>query len=272
MRIVKGLLLYASLTISSCTMDDRHLSMHLNELALNANNPENSIELLDSAISLDPNNKLLYSNRAYFYYELEKWEASFSDCLKSLKRDSLQSDMWGLMGLINYNTGEYEESVKHLKKAILIEDKNPEYYYYSGLSYYMIDEFNSTVVNVENALELDPDSSNIEAIEILVGAKLLIGDSVGIKQVLDFLEKKRSGSASFYVLKANYLIKLKRYRDALKELDKAIAIKENHAGIFYMRASIYTYMNDLKGACAEWAKAGSLGNTEAKEFFKNHCE
>lgn len=58
--------------------------------------------------------------------------------------------------------------------------------------------------------------------------------------------------------------------EALKDFDKAIEIKPDYSDAYLGRGSVKYSMNDISGACKDWATANKLGNTQAKVLIEKY--
>ena len=65
---------------------------------------------------------------------------------------------------------------------------------------------------------------------------------------------------------------LKDYNGAIEDYNQAIEIEPNDPSAYFIRGVVKKKLNDLKGACEDWKKAAELGNENAAELLKEHCE
>ena len=59
---------------------------------------------------------------------------------------------------------------------------------------------------------------------------------------------------------------------AINDLNKAIDIDPEYKVAYYNRGVTKYELKDLKGACEDWKKAAELGDEDAAELLKEHCE
>ena len=58
---------------------------------------------------------------------------------------------------------------------------------------------------------------------------------------------------------------------AISDYTKVIEINSNDNQAYYFRGSSKYYLNDKRGACADWRKAANLGNTTAQDNIRLAC-
>jgi len=80
-----------------------------------------------SAIDLDPNNAIYYSNRAAAYAKLKDNKNSILDCEKALRIDPQYSKAYGRMGFAHFNDGNYEKAVAAYENALSLDPANQPY-------------------------------------------------------------------------------------------------------------------------------------------------
>jgi Flp pilus assembly protein TadD len=56
------------------------------------------------------------------------------------------------------------------------------------------------------------------------------------------------------------------------DYDKALEIDPNNAMVYSNRGGAKFVLDDKKGACSDWNKAGELGFLEAYDWIKEHCK
>jgi tetratricopeptide (TPR) repeat protein len=119
---------------------------------------------IDKAIALDSTNYNCYGVKALLLYDDKK----FSDCLfycnKVLLMDTSKAEIWSKKGACEYLLEPSDPVIlKDLNKAISLDDKLVEAYYYRGAYFYRNGEFQKAYTDFSKAVSLDP--KNIPAKE-----------------------------------------------------------------------------------------------------------
>lgn len=65
---------------------------------------------------------------------------------------------------------------------------------------------------------------------------------------------------------------LKDHRGALRDYDKAINLDPEGEEIYFDRGLVKYYLNDRKGACADWKKSLELGFEQAENIISRFCQ
>lgn len=77
--------------------------------------------------------------------------------------------------------------------------------------------------------------------------------------------------ASAYYNRGTMIAKLEDYIRAIQDFDISIEINPLFAEAYYNRGLAKYYLDDMTGACLDWRKAGELGNYDASDLIKEHC-
>lgn len=89
---------------------------------------ENALKCYNTAIALNPENPLLYSNRSLVWLKKNQFEKAISDCNKALilKSDHLKANQ--RRGKAYFELGNYEKAQIDLRKVVELEPNNLESY------------------------------------------------------------------------------------------------------------------------------------------------
>jgi tetratricopeptide (TPR) repeat protein len=68
----------------------------------------------------------------------------------------------------------------------------------------------------------------------------------------------------------NYYANKRNYKKAIENYTKAISVNGKFADAYFGRAEAKFYMNDKKGACADWKLASEYGRKNLKDKLR-HC-
>jgi tetratricopeptide (TPR) repeat protein len=91
--------------------------------------------------------------------------------------------------------------------------------------------------------------------------------SKSIKSIL-FTHK----SAEDYCNRGLKKVSSSKYKNVIKDFNKALEIDSNYAMAYYDRGFVKYYLGDKEGASLDWKKAGELGCTEALDAIKKYCK
>ena len=162
-------------------------------------------------------------------------------CGRDAKPDA--SDYLAL-GMEQIREDEYDEAIDSLSKAIELEPKDPDAYFFRGISYYLKEESYGAIADFDKALELIPNGTVTDITNADIYA--MRGSSYGLKE---------------------------DYDTAIVDLEKAIELEPTNADLealaaetYAQRGYSYTKAGDYDRAIADFDKAFELDNAIADNF------
>lgn len=195
---------------------------------------------------------------------------------------------------IRYNLSEEPDSIKDMAMA-----RN----YNSGIQYYQKGKLNEALEQFKNALEKNPENSNVNhylgRIYYDLGQKQLAlsyyqdaarfnkSDSLstlGAGQV--FFDLGNYDSAMYYYNKSltmapHYALAYynrgtllgmqNKYVKAIDDLNKSIDLDPTNGNAFVNRGLAYYFLKQMNSACRDWKKAASMGIDKAQKAVDQYC-
>lgn len=171
-----------------------------------------------------------------------------------------------LIGFLYYNKDNFKESLKYLNRAILLYDKNPEYFIDRGRARLDCDDYIGSENDFLRAVELNTDDNDVYY--YLGQAKEKQGnyDGAMIEYFILISKDKKNVSALNGI--ANILRIKGKIKKAHKTIDKAINISPKE-GVFYgTKAAVYASDNDNENFYKFFNKALSM-NAKATTLHKD---
>lgn len=120
-------------------------------------------------------------------------------------------------GISLFQKEQYDEAVKCLDKAIIIDPNNAYSWSWRGHSLYLLKRYEEAIKSYNTALSIDPDEINSSD-----------------QRDDSFLQVSRWDANSWSCLGHSHYL-LGHYEDAVKSLDKSLLIDPNHAAVWYNR-------------------------------------
>ncbi len=109
-------------------------------------NYEKSIETLNQALDIAPENKIARLSRASAYMKLDRLEDALTDFDRVINSHPEYAKAYHLRGLVHEKSGDYQAALKDFDRAIGLD---PEY----GAAYYSRANLHSNMGNQERATE-----------------------------------------------------------------------------------------------------------------------
>ena len=167
--------------------------------------------------------------------------------------------------------GDHYGAISDYTKAIEINPNDSEAYYNRGWNKGKLKDHYGAISDYTKAIELN--SAFADAYYNRGHAKVGLNDYSGA--ISDFTKVIEINPQ--YVSAYNNIAFIKRNKEindnygAIYYATKAIEINPNHSNGYYNRGFAKKNIGDMKGACADWRKAFSLGNEYASQLVRYNC-
>jgi len=136
-------------------------------------------------------------------------------------------------GIAFGGVGNYDRGIAYFDKAIEIEPRYAEAYYFRGRAYYYKRRYDKAIADFTKAIEINP------------------------------------GYPEAYNCRGH--IKRRKYKDldgAIADYTMAIEVNQKFAGSYHNRAYAYYHKGQYEKACSDWKRACKLGSCEPYESAK----
>jgi len=170
--------------------------------------------------------------------------------------------------------GDPYEIISSLSKAIDYtenEESRATYYDMRSIRYYLTEQYQLALIDKNKYFELTPPSK-LKASDYNDRAKIKdeLKDYVGALRDINKAIELDYKIANYHNTKAGILSGLNDKIGAVKEYDKAIELnpKESH---YYIMRGYAKYDSNKIGACADWSKAGEMGDYSAYDLISKYC-
>jgi tetratricopeptide (TPR) repeat protein len=181
-----------------------------------------------------------------------------------------------LKATIIYNMdGDLYQVISSLNKALEYQsDENTKALYYDLRStiYLLTKQYQSALIDKNKFFEITP-LLEIKATDYLQRSEIkekLMDYTGALKDINKAIELDFK-NASFYYRKGSILYDLKDKIGAIKAFDKAIQLDPKEIQYYIMRG-FAKYDSDKMGACADWSKAGEMGDYSAYDLIEKYCK
>ncbi|MGC8803388.1 MAG: tetratricopeptide repeat protein, partial [Bacteroidales bacterium] len=122
---------------------------------------KDAFELINNAISKEPNQPALYYGRGILNNSKQKFEKALSDFNKSLELNADYNPFYLYLarGTAYLGMKEYEMALADFSKAIEIVPKSAIAYSSRAKVYYETEKYNEAIADYEKTIELNPDNA-----------------------------------------------------------------------------------------------------------------
>ena len=188
--------------------------------------------------------------------------SSFSQILDSA--GSLKS------GIAQFNEGNFEGAQVELNKAVELNPKNSDAFFYLAEVSFVLNESKKAMENYNKAITLN--SKNPRAYKGRGKVKAKLEDFYGsVEDFTKAIELDKNYADAFFNRALSYL-NLKDYKSAIADFSKVIEINPKDYQAFAQRGSAKFQNGDKKNACSDWSKAGELGYFKIYDTIKKNCK
>jgi len=156
---------------------------------------------LDTAMQLNPNSSFVYHIKGnvhlakvknyYFYGEFDKCEPeseqSFNSYKKAIKISKNNDALYFDLGMFYYYTGLLDLAIKCYEKAKKLNPLRLMYYWWLGISYQNLGEYDKLEMIFKEALAIQPDNRQI--LQYHLGTQIAFGNIDKSQKLLSQLEK-----------------------------------------------------------------------------------
>jgi tetratricopeptide (TPR) repeat protein len=217
------------------------------------------------------------AKRAEIEYAQKKYSEALEDLRKVNKSIFLSDD--GHSSYTHYLEsfillkidGDLYEALSAIDQAI-INDKNVSTFHKTRSRVNIrLKDYPSALKDLNKALELDPSDFNDLDYSERSRIKGLLNDNIGAIKDIDKAIELNNKDSYYYNLKAIYLSQLGDDIGAEKQYDKAIELDPKNSD-YYISRGWSKLRNKKTDACADWSKAGELGNYEAYDLIQKYCK
>lgn len=209
-------------------------------------------------------------NKAIRYHQNGNLSKAESIYKMILKKEKANADAWHLLGVLFYQTGEYDIAVRNIKKAITLNADIAAFYSNLGLAYHENKAYNEAAENFKKALAIQPNYP--EALNNLANTLRVKGyrGSKVYKEAME-LYQKALALRPVYPDALNNLATLyiaeEDYKTALNLLERAVGFDPNFAKGYNNLGLVYKHFKQYTKAEEALKKALSLPNLSNRFTF-----
>jgi len=175
-----------------------------------------------------------------------------------------------IVGLDYVLLDDYADAIKWLETAVALDSKNKDAWYYLGRAYYTRARLNDARKAFQTVLELDPSNARAENnLGLILETE---GDVAGAieayRNAIAWLEQASQINEQPYVNLGNLLAQQGRPHEAVKPLEKAVALAPNNAYCHLTLGAFYRKIGETGKARHELLRATELDPNNAVAHYQ----
>ena len=231
-----------------------------------------AIQDYNIALNLNPADTEAFAGRAIAKYYLRDFNGVIDDFTKviSLKPSlNILCVSYNYIGLAKTDLKDYQGAIQAYNKAIELDSTFAKAYNNRALVKSKLDDSEGAIKDYDKAIKLD----SLWA-AVYCNRALEKNENEDYKGALtDFNKAIELDSSDAVNFAGRGLTKdnLKDYKGAIQDYDKAIQLDSTYTTAYSNRGSVKIELNQKNEACKDFKKALALGDKEANELIKKHC-
>ena len=238
--------------------EDISLAFFASRTLLYLESHELALKLIEEFLPGNPYFQAASALQAEIYYDSGDYEQSLSIVEKALELYPTSVDLWYLAGELSYNEGEYDEALvsidQTLELAKEVNRDNWDIYFLRGSIYYFLDEWDNAEVDWRAALELSPDNALI-----LNNLGYTLADrNIKLEEAEDFIRRavEAEPDNGYYVDSLGWVLYRRgKLNEALEYLQRADRLTPNEPEVIDHIADVYWSLGEEELATREWERA-----------------
>ena len=234
---MKFLLLLLIFSFVSCEKNEEQIFL-FDDNKSNVYSAEASLSLYLKSQSLMKQQK--YKEAEKSYEKLLNIEPDFSKAWEGLAESKIMQ-------------GDFDISIEHLNKAIILNSNIASHYSIRALVNYYLNLFDQATKDAILANSIDPKDTL--ALIVLGAIKSFEGDMVTSNNYYEEAMQITPDDSSIFFWRAKSLRFNEMYENSLKDFNKAIIMDRSRASYFYERAVLYIQINELDKAKSDLEEA-----------------
>lgn len=245
---------------------------------------DDALKQFNLVVNLSPDYAGGYSFRAETYMGMEKWNEATDDLVKAISygdemaynngaslpdeaakilKSKLKiqinkepnESLWPyVIAMYAYIDNDWEEAIKWFEKANSVDAK-AVHLEYIARSYYSLNLYNEALDYVEQAINMDPEDYDLVDLKADILSSLCRFEECLVERTRYISKYPESPYA--YGMRAEELNSLKRYKDAIDDLNTAFVLNpelENMSYFLYRRAEAYRFDGQTEMAVNDYNK------------------
>ena len=182
-----------------------------------------ALALCTEAIQTDPAYFPAYVQRSLLLESLRHYDAALSDLKQALGLAPRNAEVLNSLGVFLLGRKRFNEALDYLNRSVELERQNEVALFNRGQMYASMGEYSRARVDLETALDLDPDQSRILA--LLADTMLRLGDAEKCLTLYDRAVLADPANPSWYLRRAACEEKLGQHQAAVADRHRAGQLK-----------------------------------------------
>lgn len=216
-----------------------------------------SIQYFNQAIEAKPYLAQPYFLRAIAKLNLEDYRGAEADAAKAIELNPYLTDAYEVRGVARQNSGRPRLAIEDYTQALKLLPRNRQLLFNRALALADVELYSAADSAFSEILRYYPRFDN--AYLGRARAKLALGDTIAAKTDIDKALTINNNALNAYILRADIAINSHAdYQSALDDIDQAIRLQPQLAGLYINRAFLRYKTDNYNGAMSDYDYALTL--------------
>lgn len=216
-----------------------------------------SIQYFNQAIEAKPYLAQPYFLRAIAKLNLEDYRGAEADAAKAIELNPFLTDAYEVRGVARQNSGKPRLAIEDYTQALKLLPRNRQLLFNRALALADVELYSAADSAFSEILRYYPRFDN--AYLGRARAKLALGDTIAARTDIDKALTINTNALNAYILRADIAINSHAdYQSALEDIDQAIRLQPQLAGLYINRAFLRYKTDNYNGAMSDYDYALTL--------------
>jgi tetratricopeptide (TPR) repeat protein len=240
----------------------------LNEIK--AGNFGRAVELLDSAITIEPNDADMFAHRALALNKSGAPELASADLRKAFGYSDNHAYAYANQSRMMAEQGNPDGAEQAINEAIRSNNRIAEFYAERANIYLTRNNIGAARSDYDSAILLSPDDADLWYNRGIVNEK-----SGQLNLALEDYRKAIQLSENYkqaWFMSANILLKQGKFGLAIEDYTVALNLEPDYSPALNNRGIAYFKSGDKTSACKDWSSAAKNNFEPSVQFTRTHCK
>lgn len=220
--------------------------------------------MLDSLIKKEPENDLLYYERAMYYAKIDFVPKALVDILSAIKLNPSEAKYHLMAGDIYINMGQGEDAIKTIESAIRILPEDEELRIRIVQYHYFLKDYQKALITANDLLKMNKNNANAYFFKGMIHKEI---DNID-KAISNFQTCVEQDPLFYNAYMQLGLLFSRQNNDlALKYFDNALKIKETSREALYGKAYHFQQKKQYNKAKEEYKKMIANNSRDFQAFY-----
>ena len=193
------------------------------------------------------------------------------DFQQAVRIDPENASLWNYLCSTRILASKYKSAIDACNEALKLSTKYVIALGNRADAWSYLGDYDKAMTDINRAIALNP--SSVFGYQLRGWLNIYNNDGDKVQSSKDLQQVLRMSPDNYFAMTGLGIVQmeLKDAFGAIRWFDKAIAISPKYAYAYRSRGMARELMGDMVGACSDWRKAKSFGNTQVVPWIQKQC-